>query len=190
MSAVQQPRLVIFDFDGTLGVLPADWYALKTRLAEHFRGQNLPPVTSFRNGMQVIKEKLEQELQREAFGIIEGFEHRAVPQFAPNHSALEYLKSARKRGALVAVCSNNMSSTISMSLDRLGMLSDISVIIGMDSVTRVKPDPEGLSKILQTLNVPREEAVFVGDTDYDLEAANAAGVRFIGVDSPEFHSLG
>lgn len=44
-----------------------------------------------------------------------------------------------------------------------------------------KPDPEMLTTLLTSLNISAEQAVMVGDTGFDLEMANNAGVDCIGV---------
>lgn len=44
-----------------------------------------------------------------------------------------------------------------------------------------KPDPLMLNELLQELNIPVEAALMVGDTSYDLEMANAAGMDSVGM---------
>ncbi len=45
--------------------------------------------------------------------------------------------------------------------------------------TRSKPHPQMLHELLQELNVAPERALMVGDTSYDLDMANAAGMHSI-----------
>jgi HAD superfamily phosphatase len=52
-------------------------------------------------------------------------------------------------------------------------------VIGMHEVSREKPDPEGMLKIIGT--VQPAEVFYVGDVMDDFRAAQAAGVPFIGV---------
>ena len=42
-----------------------------------------------------------------------------------------------------------------------------------------KPNPESIEKIIQELNLNKEEAVFVGDSDVDQQTAESSGVRFV-----------
>ncbi len=44
---------------------------------------------------------------------------------------------------------------------------------------RSKPDPEGVGKILQALNVRPEATLYIGDSEIDMGTARSAGVRFI-----------
>jgi HAD superfamily hydrolase (TIGR01548 family) len=55
--------------------------------------------------------------------------------------------------------------------------------VGMDDVKVEKPDPEGLLKIAALSG--QKDFTYVGDTGDDLRAANAAGVRFIGIAAPD-----
>ncbi|HIU21081.1 MAG TPA: HAD hydrolase-like protein, partial [Candidatus Limadaptatus stercorigallinarum] len=44
-----------------------------------------------------------------------------------------------------------------------------------------KPAPDSVNEILRALDVPREAAVYVGDSDVDADTARNAGVDFVGV---------
>ena len=60
-----------------------------------------------------------------------------------------------------------------------GVLERFGVIIGADAVVEKKPAPEGIWLALDKLGVAREEAVMVGDSVTDVEAARAAGLPVI-----------
>ena len=47
--------------------------------------------------------------------------------------------------------------------------------------TQSKPHPQMLTEILASLNIDADKAIMVGDTEYDLEMANLAGVHPVGV---------
>jgi len=57
-----------------------------------------------------------------------------------------------------------------------------------DDVGQPKPSPEGMHLALAALGARPDEAVYIGDTLLDLETAQAAGVRFLGIPS-RFASL-
>jgi phosphoglycolate phosphatase len=61
----------------------------------------------------------------------------------------------------------------------LARLLDIAV--GIYDVPRPKPFPDMIEKCLQHFGIAAHEAVYVGDSPSDLEAARAAGTRFIAV---------
>jgi phosphoglycolate phosphatase len=47
--------------------------------------------------------------------------------------------------------------------------------------TRSKPHPQMLQEILQALKVEPQQALMIGDTEYDMEMARNAGVHPVGV---------
>ena len=184
------PRLVIFDLDGTLGVLPVDWYGLKKTLEDDVRTTTGSAASfSYWSGIQLLKQKLGTEGLNKAYAIIQQYEGKGAAEFVPNESAIDYLKTVAARGGVVAICTNNMTSTVTVVLERLGLRSHVSCVVGMDSVSRPKPDPEGLALILKTLKITGEEALFIGDAESDRDSARAAAIRFVAVDSPEFGRL-
>ena len=63
----------------------------------------------------------------------------------------------------------------SNELDELGVASLFSVVVGFEDVARHKPDPEGVELALGRLGVLAKEALLVGDSAADIEAARAAG---------------
>lgn len=50
-----------------------------------------------------------------------------------------------------------------------------------EDVTKTKPDPEGILRLLSNLNVKTHEALLLGDHPVDMKAAHAAGVKSIGI---------
>ncbi len=51
-------------------------------------------------------------------------------------------------------------------------------------VPRPKPHPDLLLKALAHFDVPPDQALYVGDSDLDRQAARGAGVRFLGFRTP------
>lgn len=54
-------------------------------------------------------------------------------------------------------------------------------VLGSGDGPARKPDPEGALRLLDSLEVPPEHVVYVGDTRFDVQTAHAAGLAFIGV---------
>ena len=59
----------------------------------------------------------------------------------------------------------------------------VDVIVGRDSGLPLKPSPATVERALALFAVAPSDAAFVGDSEADLNAANAAGVRFYGVNA-------
>jgi len=52
-------------------------------------------------------------------------------------------------------------------------------VISVNDTVKHKPDPEPLLLILQRLKVSVDEAIYIGDSKTDLQAARSAGMKFI-----------
>ena len=66
-------------------------------------------------------------------------------------------------------------------LRALGLEARMAAGVGVDTVRRPKPDPEGVRVALARLRVGALRAVFVGDTVMDVLAGKGAGVRTVAV---------
>lgn len=88
-------------------------------------------------------------------------------------TTLQVLHQAGKRIALVTNKSEPLADLI---LNGLGVRDYFDLIVGPESVQRMKPDPQGINKVLDHLCIPSRQAVMVGDTHTDIEAGQRAGV--------------
>lgn len=87
------------------------------------------------------------------------------------------LQHLRDEGIRQAVCTNKPHAITADILDRLGVSSYFKTVIGGDSVATRKPDPAPVLACLERLGCPAGDAVMIGDSDADVGAASAAGVR-------------
>jgi phosphoglycolate phosphatase len=81
----------------------------------------------------------------------------------------------------LGIVSTKYRRRIETILGREGLLSLFAVIVGGEEVSAHKPDPEGLFLAMERLGVEPAEALYVGDSVTDAEAAQRAGVPFVGV---------
>jgi len=81
--------------------------------------------------------------------------------------------------AKLAIFTGRTRAELSHTLKRFGVRGYFSTIVTVESVSRPKPDPEGLLQILDGL--PASDAIYLGDNVDDAQAARDAGVPFVGV---------
>lgn len=74
------------------------------------------------------------------------------------------------------VTSKNLSE-IANTLPRLGIADYVDCIVSSDDVRNPKPDPEGILLALRRMEVKPDDAIFIGDSVYDMRAGRDAGVR-------------
>ncbi|MCM1430062.1 MAG: HAD family hydrolase [Muribaculaceae bacterium] len=98
----------------------------------------------------------------------------------PYPNILNLLAELRERQMPVAVVSNKVDSAVKELCDHF--FSDyVTVAIGEMEGIRRKPAPDMVEKALEELGVSKENTVYVGDSEVDLETAERAGLRCISV---------
>jgi HAD superfamily hydrolase (TIGR01509 family) len=89
-------------------------------------------------------------------------------------SVLDQLKG----NTSLAICTNRATS-MDKIIEDFGLTGYFDFIMTASQVTHPKPDPEPLLKVLDYFEVKPDEALFIGDGEVDMQAANSAGVPFI-----------
>ncbi|MBS1112112.1 MAG: phosphoglycolate phosphatase, partial [Nitrospirae bacterium] len=80
-----------------------------------------------------------------------------------------------------AVISNKREGFSREILESIGILQFFDVVLGSDSVREQKPSPVPLLEVMKRFGASKDEAVMIGDSSYDIEAARAAGIKMIAV---------
>jgi len=88
----------------------------------------------------------------------------------------EFLTGLRRRGARLAVCSNKAEGEARSLLAFMGLGTFFEAVVGADTCGARKPHPAPLLRAIEMLGGEPGLAVFTGDSDVDLECAQAAGV--------------
>ncbi len=84
-------------------------------------------------------------------------------------------------GHALGVVTSKADFLANRSLSHVGLSQHFDIVVGADKTTRHKPEPEPIWFALQQLSARAEDAVYIGDSPFDIMSANAAGVRSIGV---------
>ena len=89
-------------------------------------------------------------------------------------AALDLLKGHTS----LAICTNRATS-MEKIIEDFGLTGYFECIVTAAQVTKPKPHPEPLLKVLKHFNTAPQEAIFVGDGEVDMQAAAGAGIPFI-----------
>ena len=181
----------IFDLDGTLldtlGDLAASVnYALRTHvMPEH----SLDDVRRFvGNGVRKLMERAvpdgaDNPLFDETFATFrQYYMAHSLDTTRPYDGIPETLAALKARGCHLAVVSNKMMAA-TQELCHHFFSDTIEVAIGEDEAAgiRRKPAPDTVFAALKALGVGKEDAVYVGDSDVDIQTARNAGLPCISV---------
>ena len=80
----------------------------------------------------------------------------------------------------LAVFTGASTAAATQLLAATRLLSFFPVVVGGDDVPRPKPEPDGVLRACDLLDVPPRRAAYVGDSPLDLEAARRSGVLAVG----------
>ena len=183
-------RLVIFDFDGTL-VDSRKLIIEAHRVVFNEFGLARP---SEDESLSLIGISLELVLSRLAGAdapiekMVAAYRRwlpvlRADDTYAevPFDGAADLLTAlAERQGVALGVATGHVSDAIAPALARFGWQSHFRTIQTADKAPS-KPHPGMLLQALDDANVDARDAIMVGDTAFDMEMAQAAGVRGVAV---------
>ncbi|MDF2670065.1 MAG: pyrophosphatase [Paenibacillus sp.] len=101
-----------------------------------------------------------------------------VKEFPHVHEVLQQLQAA---GIKMGVVTNKMQLTTLMGLKLCGLDKFMDTVVTVQDVAQGKPDPAMVLLALERLQTSAEQALMVGDSQYDIVAARAAGVPSVAV---------
>ncbi|MCM3567441.1 pyrophosphatase PpaX [Neobacillus mesonae] len=93
----------------------------------------------------------------------------------------ETVKTLKEKGYKLGVVTTKRFDTALRGLRLMKLDSFFDVIIAIDQVEKVKPDPEPIFKALEKLGSTPDEAIMVGDNYHDIEGGKNAGTLTAGV---------
>ena len=181
----------VFDLDGTLldtlgDLAAAVNYALRSYgMSEH----SLDDVRRFvGNGVQrlmerAIPEGADNPLFDDTFATFrQYYMAHSLDTTRPYDGIPETLAALRERGCHIAVVSNKMMAA-TVELCQHFFPDTVEVTIGEHETEgiRKKPAPDTVFAALRQLGVGKEQAVYVGDSDVDIQTAANAGLPCISV---------
>jgi len=157
---------IIFDLDGTLVNSHYDWKLIRTKI-----GVGNIPILSYING-------LNGTLKKRALRILESFEKTATKNAELNKGVPSLLSYLSKKGIRRAIVTNNSRKNVKYLLRKWDLVFD-TIVTRDDGIW--KPSGKPLELALERLGLRTEEIVFVGDSNPDRIAAEAADIRFISI---------
>ena len=95
--------------------------------------------------------------------------------------AQKVLKKLKSEGVLIAAVSNRSKISLVKSFKLLEIDDFFDVIVTFEDVENPKPHKDHPNKALELLGVEKEFAIMVGDTENDILAGKAAGIKTVGV---------
>ena len=93
---------------------------------------------------------------------------------------VDFLHRLKAAGIACAIVSTKETAVIHQTLEMNSLENLFDSVVGLTEVKEAKPSPEGILYVLQQLGLQKDEVVYFGDNPVDGEAAQRAGVTYIG----------
>lgn len=116
--------------------------------------------------------------KEEAIAIGKTIRYKELMPYMRREEGLVETLTALQGKVDLAVCTNRASS-MEMIIADFGLEGFFGCIMTAGKVANPKPHPEPLLKVLEHYGIKPQQALFVGDSAVDMQAAAAAGVPFI-----------
>ena len=189
MSDLRDKQLIIFDMDGTtLYTLDDLWdtanYALaknglplrKKEEIRQFAGYGLKRLIE-----QAVPDGTSAELCEQCFkDLTEHYKVHCNDKTRPYDGIPELMRALRQAGKKTAVVSNKADYAVQI-LDEKYFPGLLDMGEGEREGIARKPHADMVNAVLEQLHTAREDAVYIGDSEVDLETAKNAGMDCIAV---------
>lgn len=104
-----------------------------------------------------------------------------APFLAPINGLENFMAGLRDDGIKMAMASSATMEDIDFILNKVPIRNDFSVIIDGSRVSKGKPNPQIFLKAAGDLNARPEDCVVFEDSIAGIKAANAAGMKVVGI---------
>lgn len=170
---------VILDVDGTLidsnDAHAHSWVEAMAAYGYHVAFEKVRPLIGM-GGDKVLPETIHVGKDSEQGKAIsqkreEIFKARYQPHLQAFPGARELIEEIRKRGLKVAIASSAQPDELQSFLSLVGAADLIKDKTTSQDVQHSKPDPDVMEVTLERTGLPADEVLMIGDTAWDIEAA-------------------
>ena len=177
--------VVLFDFDGTVIdsgsiIIASMRHATKTVLGRDIPDEELGRAVG---GSGLIEQMRLIDPER-VDDLVAVYREHNEPLHAEISECLgmtDVLTRLKGEGRRLGIVTAKRQETVKLAFSYLPLEHFFDIVVGSDDTERHKPDPQPLQHALERLGVDRDDAVYVGDSPFDVRAAKAAGMHAIAV---------
>lgn len=176
-------RAVIFDIDGTITDTNSLFLEAIREAYREFTGEE-KPQEFFVFTLGIPSPETVQKLgipEEKAKAFVERWQElikAGMPEVRLFPGIREVLETLHEAGIPMAIVTAKVRAEMSYQFDHFGLNHFFEAILCAEDAPRPKPYPDPLLVACQRLSVKPQEAIFVGDSVYDIIGARSAEVPF------------
>lgn len=181
---------IIFDLDGTLlDTLTDIADSCNNALSKFgFCGHSTEDYKiKLGNGFKVlIKESVPKDTDEDTIesvmkSFVEIYNHNYLNRTAPYDGIIELLIELKEKGIKLAVNSNKRDDYVKPLISKYFNEIPFVAVYGERKGIARKPDPAAANEIIKLMGLSKEEILYIGDSDTDMQTAENAEVDGVGV---------
>ena len=180
---MKDTKVVAFDCDGVMFDSVKANTAFYNHILEYFSRPIMTPEQFVYANMHTAEKVLtylfdDPEMRDAALEYRRGMSYRPFVREMEMEPYLKPLLQALRPRYYTAIATNRTDS-IGWVISDHGLEGLFDLVVSALDVSRPKPDPEPLQKVLAYFKVAPHEALYVGDSELDEMAANSAGIPLV-----------
>lgn len=182
-------KAILFDFDYTLGdgteeIVISMNYALENMGYAHQTTEEIRKTIGLNveEALEIFEGVTDPVVQKRFVDFfVEKINEIVSTQTKLFPDAENVLKALKEKGYKVAIVSTKHDNQLEAIVKKFHIEKFVDMIIGSNNVPTPKPAPYGIYKVLEEMNLEKEEIFYVGDSVVDAKTAENAGVQFAAV---------
>lgn len=177
--------VVLFDFDGTVVdsgpiILASMRHATQSVLGREISEQDLMASVGG-PGLEAQMEAFAPDRVEELVRVYRAHNEPLHDTLETFHGIEDALAALKAQGRTLGLVTAKRRSTVDLAFAQLPIAHLFGTVVGGDETELHKPDPEPLLLGLERLGASADQAAYVGDSPYDMQAAKAGGLFAVGV---------
>jgi phosphoglycolate phosphatase len=119
------------------------------------------------------------EMEERALQFLKGMDLKKYIAYLKMEPHLTETLSILKERRLITAISTNRTTTMPHIMERFQLGDYFDMVVTALDVSRPKPDPESVEKILAAFTLEPQAVLYIGDSEIDRQTAEGAGVTFV-----------
>ncbi len=155
-----------------------------TYYKEHSLIKTAPYVGTVGNGIKKLMERAvpqntDEKIINECYEeMLTYYKEHSLIKTAPYVGTRELVEKLHQEEFKIAIITNKAQNSADVIAEKFFGKS-VDLVIGDDKKMPLKPNPSGIEKALEYFKISKDEAVYVGDSEVDLQTGNNGNLKTI-----------